>query len=43
MLVLARRQGENLRIGNDTTITVLNIDTDQIKLSVNDSESIGVI
>ena len=40
MLVLTRRQDESLLIGNDIKITVLNIDTDQIKLSVNDSEGI---
>ncbi len=38
MLVLARRQGESLRIEDDIKITVLNIGENQIKLVVNDSE-----
>ena len=37
MLVLARRQGESLIIGDDTKVTVLNIGENQIKLGVNDS------
>ncbi len=41
MLVLTRKAGEGLLIGDDTKITVLNIDTDQIKLGVNDSEGIA--
>ncbi len=40
MLVLARRQGESLRIGDDNKITVLNITINRIKLSVNDSEGV---
>ena len=42
MLVLTRRQDESLIIGDDIKITVLNIDTDQIKLGVNDSEGIAL-
>lgn len=40
MLVLTRRQGESLRIGDNIKITVLNIDKKQIKLDVNDSGSV---
>jgi carbon storage regulator len=40
MLVLARRQGESLIIGDDIKITVLNIDENQIKLGVNDSDGV---
>ncbi len=42
MLVLARRQDESLIIGDDTKISVVKIDTDQIKLSVNDSPGVAL-
>ena len=38
MLVLTRRKCESLIIGDDIKITVLNVDKNQIKLGVNDSE-----
>ena len=40
MLVLTRRLGESLIIGDDIKVTVLTIDKKQVKLSVNDSEGI---
>ncbi len=40
MLILTRRQGESLKLGNDNKITVLNITINRIKLSVNDSEGV---
>ena len=42
MLVLARRQGESLIIGDDMKITVLNIGENLIKLGVNNSEGISL-
>ena len=42
MLVLARREAESLRIGDDTKIIVLNIGENQIKLGVNDSEGVNI-
>ena len=42
MLVLTRRQGESLRIGDDIKITVLIIYKTQIKLGVNDSEGLTI-
>jgi len=38
MLILARRQGESVIIGDDIKITVLNIGENQIKLRVNDKQ-----
>ncbi len=42
MLVLTRRQGESLRIGNDNKITVCIIYKTQIKLEINDSEVVTI-
>jgi|TARA_Y100000031_G_scaffold94174_1_gene103518 sRNA-binding carbon storage regulator CsrA len=42
MLVLTRRQGESLRIGNDNKITVCIIYKTQIKLEINDSEVVAI-
>ena len=42
MLVLTRRQGESLRIGNDNKITVCIICKTQIKLEINDSEVVAI-
>ena len=39
MLVLTRREGEGLLIGNDIRITVLIIFEKRIKLQLNDSEN----
>jgi carbon storage regulator CsrA len=42
MLVLARRQGESLKIGNDIEIVVEEINSSHVKLCVNDSEDIRI-
>ena len=42
MLVLTRRQGESLRIGNDIRITFCIIYKTQIKLEINDSEVVTI-
>lgn len=42
MLVLTRRLGESIIIGDDIIITVLNISEDQIYLDVNISESLTI-
>jgi carbon storage regulator len=42
MLVLTRRLGESIIIGDDITITVLNISKDQLDLGVNNSESLTI-
>ncbi len=42
MLILTRRQGESLRIGNDTKITVCIIYKIQIKLEINDLEVVTI-
>ena len=42
MLVLARRQGESLRIGNDIEIIVKEINPSHVDLRINDSEDITI-
>jgi carbon storage regulator len=42
MLVLTRRLGESIIIGDDIIITVLNISKDQFYLGVNISESLTI-
>ncbi len=42
MLVLTRKLGESIIIGDDIIITVLNINEDQIYLDVNTSESLTI-
>ena len=42
MLVLARRQGESLKIGNDIAIIVKEINPSHVRLCVNDSEDITI-
>ena len=42
MLVLTRRLGESLIIGDDIKITVLTIGKNQIKLGVNDSGGVTI-
>ena len=42
MLVLARRQGESLKIGNDIEIVVKEIKPTHVKLFVNNSEEITI-
>jgi carbon storage regulator CsrA len=42
MLVLARRQGESLKIGNNIEIVVKDISPSHVRLSVNNSEEITI-
>ncbi len=42
MLVLARRQGESLEIGNDIEIIVKEINPSHINVRINDSEDITI-
>jgi carbon storage regulator CsrA len=42
MLVVARRLGENLLIGNNIELTVKEINSCHIKLCINNSENITV-
>ncbi len=42
MLVLARRQGESLRIGDDIKITILKLDKKQVKLGIMAPEDVKV-
>jgi carbon storage regulator len=42
MLVLTRRPGESIRIGNDVTVTVLEVRGDQIRLGVDAPRSVKV-
>jgi len=42
MLVLARREGESLRIGPDVRITVVRLGSGQVKLSIEAPEELAV-
>ena len=42
MLVLARRQGESLKIGDDIEIIVKEITSSHVDLRINDSEDITI-
>jgi len=42
MLILTRRVGESLRIGDDVSVTVLGIKGSQVRLGVNAPKSIPV-
>ena len=42
MLVLVRRQGESLKIGNDIEIIVKEINPSHVDLRINDSEDITI-
>ena len=42
MLVLARRQGESLKIGDDIEIIVKEINPTHVNLRINDSEDITI-
>ncbi len=42
MLVLARRQGESLKIGNDIKVTVKDINPSHVSLCINDSEDLTI-
>lgn len=42
MLVLTRRPGQSIRIGDDVTITVVEVRGDQIRLGIEAPRSVGV-
>ena len=43
MLVLGRRLGESLKIGNDITITILNISSGNVRIGIEADKSIPII
>ena len=42
MLILTRREGESVRIGDDITITVLRVKGSQVRLGVDAPKSVSV-
>ena len=42
MLILTRRTGETIRIGNDIEITVLGVKGNQIKIGINAPKTVPV-
>ena len=42
MLILTRRVGESLRIGDDVSVTVLGIKGSQVRIGVNAPKSVAV-
>jgi carbon storage regulator len=42
MLILTRRVGETLMIGNDVTVTVLSIKGSQVRLGINAPKDVAV-
>ena len=42
MLILARRVGESLRIGDEVSVTVLGIKGSQVRIGVNAPKSVSV-
>lgn len=42
MLIMTRRVGETINIGNDTTVTVLGIENKQVRLGVNAPPEVSV-
>ncbi len=42
MLVLTRRLGEGIAIGEDTEITILNIDKNQVDLGISAPEDVAI-
>lgn len=43
MLVLSRKKGESIKIGNDIEITVLEIMNDVVKIGISAPKEIGVL
>jgi carbon storage regulator len=43
MLVLTRRSGESIKIGNDIEVTVLEIQGDKVKIGINAPKNISVM
>jgi carbon storage regulator len=42
MLILTRRDGETLMIGNDVTVTVLSVKGNQVRLGINAPKNVAV-
>ncbi|SDO19065.1 carbon storage regulator CsrA [Halobacillus aidingensis] len=42
MLVLNRKEGESVRVGDDITITVVSVEGGQVKLGVEAPKSVGI-
>ena len=42
MLILARRVGETVNIGNDVTVTVLGVKGNQVRLGINAPKNVAV-
>lgn len=42
MLVLSRRCGERIHIGNDITITVVDVDRNKIRLGIDAPSHVGI-
>lgn len=42
MLILTRRVGESVIVGNDVTVTVLNVKGNQVRIGVNAPKEIAV-
>ena len=43
MLILSRRVGESLKIGDDVSITVLRVKGDQVRLGIDAPDTISVL
>jgi len=43
MLILSRRPGESLRIGDDVTITVLGVRGGQVKIGIDAPKSVKIV
>ena len=42
MLILTRRVGETVMIGNDVTVTILGVKGNQVRVGINAPKSVGV-
>jgi carbon storage regulator len=42
MLILTRRMGETLMIGNDVTVTVMGVNSSQVRLGINAPKDVAV-
>ena len=42
MLILTRRAGENVMIGNDVTVTVLEVKGNQVRIGINAPRNVAV-
>ena len=42
MLILMRRRGESVMIGNDVTVTVLGVDRDRVKIGIKAPKDVPV-